>query len=81
MHLAQALSATLGGSLRIKTPEELAKVVAERERKFEAERKAEKNEKKRKEAKARADAAEERKRLERAKERGSGSGDSKESDL
>ena len=81
VHLAQALSAKLGGSLRIKTPEELAKVVAERERKFEAERKAEKNEKKRKEAKARADAAEERKRLERAKERGSGSGDSKESDL
>jgi hypothetical protein len=81
VHIAQALSARLGGSLRIKTPEELAKVVAERELKFEAEKKAKKNEKKRKEAKARADAAEERKRLERAKGRGSGSGDSKESDL
>ena len=79
MYPTQLLSAGLGGSLQDATPEGLARVVAERERKIEAD----KVERKRKEAKARADAAEERKRLERGDRHGSesGSAGSKESEL
>lgn len=61
LHASQLLSASLGGSLQTIMPDDLAKVVAERERKLEADR----AEQKRRDAKAKADAADKLSRKDR----------------